>query len=158
MNRMSSLLGPMKMWLGEAVNYSSRDRQGVVIRNDLRPLPDGRSSKRHSLGAFAAPSASGAWERGDSFILALQQNLVSLCSPFRKKWHRRRAKAGTRPRTPDSQRRRSVWIIMECDDWSSLWFVGFFRRRQISNLKSRRWCFRKNGQCGLSLTKQRIRP
>ena len=36
---------------GEAVNYSSRDRQGVVIRNHLRPLPDGRGSKLHKLGA-----------------------------------------------------------------------------------------------------------
>ena len=34
----------------EAVKISSRDREGVLKRNDLRPLPDGRGSNLHKLG------------------------------------------------------------------------------------------------------------
>ena len=49
---------------GEAVNYSSRDRQGVVIRSDLRPLTDGRgqdftSSELFNLAAGALPLTPG---------------------------------------------------------------------------------------------------
>ena len=33
----------------EAANFSSPDRQGVVIRKDVQPLPDGRGSNLHSL-------------------------------------------------------------------------------------------------------------
>ena len=35
---------------GELVKFSSRDREGVFIRKDLRPLPDGRGSNLHKLG------------------------------------------------------------------------------------------------------------
>ena len=48
---------------GALVKISSRDREGVLNANDLRPLPDGRGSNLRSLGAFTDPELLTAVER-----------------------------------------------------------------------------------------------
>ena len=50
MPRHDSIFG-LPISVAELVKFSSRDREGVLIRKDFRPLPDGRGSNLHKLGA-----------------------------------------------------------------------------------------------------------
>ena len=38
------------------MNFPCRDREGVLIRKDLRRLPHGRGSKTHKLGVARFPT------------------------------------------------------------------------------------------------------
>ena len=65
----------------EAVKIGSRDREGAVASNDLRPLPDGRGSNLHRLAVIWAkriatqPEASDVKDRQRANALAVLSRL-----------------------------------------------------------------------------------
>ena len=58
------------------VNLSSRDREGVVIRQDLRPLPDGRGSFHHRREPFGPIRNAAAIEQLNTAIVLLSELLI----------------------------------------------------------------------------------
>ena len=69
---------------GEPANNSSRDREGVVIRKDLRPLPDGRGSFLHRLDVSTDDERLALYRAGRDFLRGLgyeQQSLRMFSRP-----------------------------------------------------------------------------
>ncbi|MFM9962535.1 MAG: DUF6268 family outer membrane beta-barrel protein [Planctomycetaceae bacterium] len=115
---------------GESLNYSSRDRKGVLTDHNLEPLPDSRGSNRDSFGE--SPIRRTAYQNQyplskDSEDLLPRDELRDLSDEL---------SAGDEPLLSDSET-ESPWIVWKKTIGTATWIAPSSDGLGISSLEAR---------------------